>query len=206
MDTWSGSLFYSAISIPYLSVDGGYTSGSKNHLNRTANFLRSGSSDASSYYFIFVSINYRLGAFGWLSGPSFESENGTMNVGLLDQHMAIQWVQNHIHLFSGDRDRIYVTEESASALSQYPSSITRVSQHTNNKRQAIPPRELHDRAFKDFLRLANVSTLSEARTLPSERLIAVNAAIVGGIPPYAPSPFGAAIYDSDDEQQPDMHR
>lgn len=34
---------------------------------------------------IFVPINYRLGMFGWLSGPNFRSQGGTSNLGLYDQ-------------------------------------------------------------------------------------------------------------------------
>lgn len=59
----------------------------------------------------FVALNYRLGAFGWLSGPTFQ-ENGTANAGLYDQRFALEWVQTHISKFGGDPSRVTVMGES----------------------------------------------------------------------------------------------
>jgi carboxylesterase type B len=61
---------------------------------------------------IFVTINYRLGAFGFLSGPTLQSD-GVANAGLLDQHLALEWVQEHISKFGGDPDQVTVIGESA---------------------------------------------------------------------------------------------
>lgn len=44
---------------------------------------------------VFVAMNYRLGAFGWSAGPTIQSD-GAANVGLLDQRLALDWVQKHI--------------------------------------------------------------------------------------------------------------
>ena len=52
-----------------------------------------------------VAMNYRLGAFGWLGGHKYLDDWGTANLGLLDQRFALEWVQNHIHLFGGDANR-----------------------------------------------------------------------------------------------------
>lgn len=65
---------------------------------------------------IYVSMNYRLGAFGFLSGPTFQ-ENGTANLGLYDQRLALDWVQKNIHLFGGDPNRVTVFGESAGGAS-----------------------------------------------------------------------------------------
>jgi len=61
---------------------------------------------------IFVSLNYRLGAFGWLSGPTFQ-EDGEANAGLWDQRFALEWVQKYICQFGGDPNRVTVVGESA---------------------------------------------------------------------------------------------
>ena len=61
---------------------------------------------------MFVAINYRLGAFGWLSGPTLQSD-GTANAGLYDQRLALEWVQKNIHLFGGDANCVTVAGESA---------------------------------------------------------------------------------------------
>jgi carboxylesterase type B len=64
---------------------------------------------------IFVPINYRLGIFGWLSGPNFRSQGGTSNLGLYDQRAGLDWVRQNIHHFGGDPERITVMGESAGA-------------------------------------------------------------------------------------------
>jgi carboxylesterase type B len=85
---------------------GGYTAGSKSSFNG-APFLTTSNNEV-----IFIAINYRLGAFGWLSGPSFQAD-GTSNAGLWDQRFALEWVQKYIHLFGGDKDRVTIFGESA---------------------------------------------------------------------------------------------
>ena len=66
---------------------------------------------------VFVSINYRLGALGWSSGPSFEAAGGVSNVGLYDQRLALEWVRRYIHLFGGDSDDVTVIGQSAGGSS-----------------------------------------------------------------------------------------
>lgn len=64
--------------------------------------------------FIEVSIQYRLGAFGFLSSPAI-AEFGTVNAGLYDMHFALEWVQDHIESFGGDPSRVTIVGESAGA-------------------------------------------------------------------------------------------
>ncbi|MDR0619799.1 MAG: carboxylesterase family protein [Bacteroidales bacterium] len=69
---------------------------------------------------IFVTINYRLGIFGFLAHPdlSAEAENGVSgNYGILDQIAALKWVQENIGAFGGDPDRVTVAGQSAGAFS-----------------------------------------------------------------------------------------
>jgi para-nitrobenzyl esterase len=61
-----------------------------------------------------VSMNYRLGAFGFLPG---EDERTARNAGLLDQEMAMDWVAKYIHHFGGDRKQITAVGSSAGAMS-----------------------------------------------------------------------------------------
>lgn len=62
---------------------------------------------------IFVSINYRLGLFGWLAG----AEDATANLGLFDQRAALDWVQKYIKRFGGSPDRVTIMGESAGGSS-----------------------------------------------------------------------------------------
>ncbi|KAI4282223.1 MAG: hypothetical protein L6R38_003087 [Xanthoria sp. 2 TBL-2021] len=62
--------------------------------------------------FIGVAIQYRLGAFGFLSSDEIY-RYGTVNAGILDQTFALQWVQTYIHLFGGNASQVTVAGVSA---------------------------------------------------------------------------------------------
>tara|TARA_R110000787_G_scaffold14647_10_gene45098 strand:- start:8136 stop:9770 length:1635 start_codon:yes stop_codon:yes gene_type:complete len=69
---------------------------------------------------VFVSINYRLGALGWLAHPELNTESPdgiSGNYGLLDQIAALEWVRDNISTFGGDPANVTVMGESAGALS-----------------------------------------------------------------------------------------
>jgi para-nitrobenzyl esterase len=59
---------------------------------------------------VVVSINYRLGAFGFLHAPEL---GATGNEGLLDQIAALRWVRNEIRVFGGDPGNVTVFGQSA---------------------------------------------------------------------------------------------
>ena len=69
---------------------------------------------------VLVTINYRLGAFGYLAHPllSAESEHGASgNYGTLDQVAALRWIQRNIAAFGGDPSRVTIFGESAGSWS-----------------------------------------------------------------------------------------
>lgn len=58
--------------------------------------------------FIGVTINYRLGALGFLPS-TLTKKAGLLNLGLADQLMAYEWVKSHIELFGGDPNEVTVS-------------------------------------------------------------------------------------------------
>ncbi|KAM5380117.1 hypothetical protein ACJZ2D_003764 [Fusarium nematophilum] len=160
---------------------GGYASGAKAVINGglPGGLLERGGND-----FIYVALNYRLGAFGFLGGPLFEASGGVPNAGLLDQRFALEWMQRNIHMFGGDPGRVTVMGESAgggSILYQ----ITAFGglkgpapfQQAILQSPATAPSPLisqQDQAFRQFLEHANVSSLDEARAASSSVLMAAN--------------------------------
>jgi para-nitrobenzyl esterase len=62
---------------------------------------------------VVVAVNYRLGALGWLHHDGIASGN----LGLLDQHAALQWVKDNIAAFGGDPGNVTLWGQSAGAQS-----------------------------------------------------------------------------------------
>jgi para-nitrobenzyl esterase len=68
---------------------------------------------------IVVTINYRLGAFGFLALPSLDAETDDLssgNYGLMDQQAALRWVGANIREFGGDPSNVTVDGESAGGV------------------------------------------------------------------------------------------
>ncbi|KAL2838405.1 Alpha/Beta hydrolase protein [Aspergillus pseudodeflectus] len=63
-----------------------------------------------------VSINYRVAAFGFLDSEEVRA-SGNNNLGLLDQRVAMRWIQKNIAAFGGDPDKVTIWGESAGAYS-----------------------------------------------------------------------------------------
>lgn len=68
--------------------------------------------------YIFVAVNYRVAAFGFMPGKEILAD-GAANLGLLDQRMGLEWVADNIAAFGGDPDKVTIWGESAGAISVF---------------------------------------------------------------------------------------
>jgi para-nitrobenzyl esterase len=69
---------------------------------------------------VFVTINYRLGIFGFFAHPELTQESphhASGNYGLMDQIAALRWVKKNIAAFGGDPSRVTIAGQSAGSMS-----------------------------------------------------------------------------------------
>ncbi|ORY04765.1 Alpha/Beta hydrolase protein [Clohesyomyces aquaticus] len=151
---------------------GGYTQGDATSYPPVA-FINHANNE-----FIFVSVQYRLGAYGFL-GSEEVTKHGSSNVGLLDQRLAIEWTHKHIAAFGGDPDKITIWGGSAGGGSvthqmimyggvknpPFSAAIAEFPwwQNMRTKQQL-------EKQYSTLLSAANCTTLSCLRSLPEDQL------------------------------------
>ena len=149
---------------------------------------------------VVVSINYRLGVFGWLAHPelSLESPLGVSgNYGLLDQIEALQWVKRNISAFGGDPSNVTIAGESAGALSVMylmaaPPARGLFSKAISESAYMISTPELKQSSFGSRSAEESGTRLAAALKSPNiESMRAIDAAVLTDAAPAAGfAPFG----------------
>ena len=136
---------------------------------------------------IMITIQYRLGVFGYFAHPELQKEslNGTTgNYGLLDQIKALEWINKNASYFGGDASNITVAGESAGsssvsaicssplakglfkrAIGESSSLVVKEPPHTYRKLSAAL--EMGEDIMKEF----NASSIKELREIPAEKLV-----------------------------------
>ncbi|WP_181779162.1 carboxylesterase/lipase family protein [Pseudonocardia pini] len=152
---------------------------------------------------VVVGVNYRLGALGYLFlGDVVEGEEGSGAWGLLDQVAALRWVRDEIAAFGGDPDRVTVIGESAGAMSV--GALLGTPAATGLFRRAVlqsgGPAGVRSRSeatavAKDVLSHLDLrpdpTGVAALRTVPTERLLAAQAAAAATVWRAAKSAGGA---------------
>ncbi|KZO90677.1 cholinesterase [Calocera viscosa TUFC12733] len=82
----------------------------------SANYNGTSLVQASDMNILVVNFNYRVGLYGFLASQEIV-DDGNTNVGLLDQRMAMEWVQKYICLFGGDPAHVVLGGDSAGSAS-----------------------------------------------------------------------------------------
>ena len=75
---------------------------------------------ASASRVVFVSVNFRLGPFGWLALPALRegvsAEDDSGNFGTLDLVQALRWIRDNVEAFGGDPRTVMISGESAGGM------------------------------------------------------------------------------------------
>ena len=135
-----------------------------------------------------VTVNYRLGVFGFLAHPGLTTESehhSSGNYGLLDQHAALVWVQKNIAAFGGDPKRVTIGGESAGSMSVSAQVASPLSKglfagaiaESGSILANLSPVPLAD-AEQNGVKFANnigASTLADLRKLPADQLLELSA-------------------------------
>lgn len=127
---------------------------------------------------VFVSLNYRLGRFGFFAHPALMSEGYGGNFGFLDQIAALKWVQHNIAAFGGDADNVTLFGESAGGISMQvllQSPLARglfdrvIIESGGGRNNALPMKTMAEAALEGQ-RFAPGLNAAELRALPAEKL------------------------------------
>src|SRR6202042_3721558 len=144
---------------------------------------------------VVVSMNYRLGIFGFFAHPELAKENAhnaTGNYGLMDQSAALEWVKRNIAQFGGDPGNVTIFGESAGSFSVSEQMASPVSKGLFHKAigesggafasHALPMRT-KDQAAEEGARFAkdklNADTLAALRALPAQKVLDAQLALKG---------------------------
>ncbi|MGI4873950.1 MAG: carboxylesterase/lipase family protein [Janthinobacterium lividum] len=131
-----------------------------------------------------VTVNYRLGVFGFLAHPELTKESphhAAGNYGLLDQAAALQWVRANIAAFGGDPHRVTIGGESAGSFSVSAQLASPLAQHLvagaigeSGSLLSLQPLATLPQAEQEgvaFAAAVDAGSLAALRALPAQQLL-----------------------------------
>ncbi len=135
---------------------------------------------------VLVTINYRLGVFGFLTLPQLSAEqDGTSgNYGLMDMVQALQWVQENISGFGGDPKNVTIFGESAgsfavstlmavpSAQGLFAKAIGESGGALSSGTLAMPTGDAQAEKDEKLMEDLHVATLEQLRAVPADAVLA----------------------------------
>ena len=144
-----------------------------------------------------VTVNYRLGVFGFLAHPELTKESpnhASGNYGLLDQAAALRWVKNNIAAFGGDPQRVTIGGESAGSYSVSAQMASPLAKNlfagaigeSGSLLGLQPPPTLAqaEQAGVGFATGMNLGSLAALRAMPAQQLL--ENTVQAGAPRFAP--------------------
>jgi para-nitrobenzyl esterase len=131
-----------------------------------------------------ITVNYRLGVFGFFAHPELSKESphhASGNYGLLDQAAALKWVQKNIAAFGGDPKKITIAGESAGSFSVSAQMASPLSRNIiagaigeSGSLLGLNPTATLQEAEKngtDFAVKIKANSLSDLRAIPADQLL-----------------------------------
>lgn len=135
-----------------------------------------------------LTVNYRLGVFGFMAHPELTKESphhASGNYGYLDQSAALRWVQQNIAAFGGDPKRVTIAGESAGSVSVSAQMVSPLSKNliagaigeSGSLLGTLPPSSLADgeQAGVKFAQMVGAQSLADLRAIPAETLLEATA-------------------------------
>lgn len=143
---------------------------------------------------VVVTINYRLGALGWLAHPALRDHDGASgNYGFMDQQAALRWVRRNAGAFGGDARDVTIFGESAGGLSVLSHLISPGSRglfekaivESGNYAPTLASQATAETAGEAFATAAGCAGQTAAclRGLPVATILAHESTSVGGYQP-----------------------
>jgi len=134
---------------------------------------------------VVVTVNYRLGVFGYLAHPALTKESrhhASGNYGYLDQNAALRWVQANIEAFGGDPAKVTIGGQSAGASSVSAHMASPLSRGLFRgaiaesgsllSHEPVKPRSEGERFGVEFAAELGAKSVADLRKLPAEKLLA----------------------------------
>lgn len=144
-----------------------------------------------------LTVNYRLGVFGFMAHPELTRESSNKasgNYGLLDQAAALRWVQQNIAFFGGDPNKVTIAGESAGSFSVCAQMASPLSKSLiagaigeSGSMLSLQPASTLAQAEQmglDFSKAVEAKSLAALRAMPAEQLLEATAK--PGIPSFRP--------------------
>lgn len=164
---------------------------------------------------VVVSLNYRLGIFGFVTLPELTSESphsASGDYGLLDQVAALEWVKRNIVAFGGDPANVTIFGESAgsfsvSALMASPLSKGLFQKAIGESGSALggktlpflPRAEREEKDSQAVKELYGTTSVKDLRAITASELLDVVTKAQGGMPRFAPTIDGYFLPDEASE-------
>ena len=158
---------------------------------------------------VVVTVNYRLGAFGFLDLSSFSTSGRRFdsNLGLRDVILALQWVRDNIAAFGGDPDRVTLFGESAGAgiVTTLLTTPAGAGLFSAAIAQSSPATSVYDavrgrRVAEEFLDILGLrpDDVDRLSGLPAEAIVAASRTLFNDVPLRSPGLLAfAPIVDGD---------